>query len=428
QIERDRIIHTPISRKLTEKYQVLYDGQRKVVRNYSTHVNRLVQVTRAICRWLDLNADFAESIALGSKVGSLPFIHASKPAVESWTRKKLLELDNEYVDRDPEAKPKELKQMELDFEGATLPHWLHALRSPRMLRRVQQYIPWAAGHKVDKSFCTGQQAYWMLAVNPFCLSSRRNNFSRETMYGIWRHSLGSTVGPRTFRHRIELPKSPGRLEVSFENATYESVVVSYADDITWVIENLNDANTAALLNGRRSRFNALLAELGQDAPSALQAGLTHSNTGSIYHYFINDFNENSERVLQGIAKGYVGRAGLREGDQKALIGLSEEGQRQLEKMKNFLREAVFGELRIRSRNEMLKTVSEACLKVLYQGKDDLLPNYINDKANVEGWAEEPRQEALRLLKDDVHRVQLTVSIFCEMGDHEIYDLVGIESL
>ena len=64
QIERDRILHSAGIRKQTEKYHVLYNGQRRIVRNYTTHTMRMAQVTRAICRGLKLNGDFAEAIAL----------------------------------------------------------------------------------------------------------------------------------------------------------------------------------------------------------------------------------------------------------------------------------------------------------------------------------------------------------------------------
>ena len=52
QLERDRILYSQGMRKQTEKYHVLYNGQRRIVRAYATHTMKMAQVTRAICRGL----------------------------------------------------------------------------------------------------------------------------------------------------------------------------------------------------------------------------------------------------------------------------------------------------------------------------------------------------------------------------------------
>lgn len=428
QIERDRIIHTTINRKLTEKYQVLYSGQRKVIRNYATHVNRLVQVTRALCRWLDLNSDFAEAIALGSKTGALPFVHASKDAVSSWVKKKLAEIDKEFSDRDPDANSSPLKQLALSFGGVRLPSWVENLRSPRIVEKVVKFLPWAAG--VENAYSTGQQGYWMLATNPFTVESRPNAYCPETMHGIWRHTLGAPVGKDTFAHRVQLSGAVGgKHEITWRHVTYEGIAVSYADDITWAIENLNDANTAALLNGNGGIYAALLNELhGDEIPDGLMRALAKGDAGALYAYFIADFSAHSERVLRKLSDGSRNRSALQEGMVDAPIGLSEDGMNQLHRIKSFLDAQVFSELRVANRTQMLRTLSEACMEILYRGVDDIVPRYIRDKANIDRWPEAKRDEAIKLARDPVHRVQLAVDIFCEMGDQEIYDLVGIESL
>lgn len=49
QLERDRILYSQGMRKQTEKYHVLYNGQRRIVRAYATHTMKMAQVARAIC-------------------------------------------------------------------------------------------------------------------------------------------------------------------------------------------------------------------------------------------------------------------------------------------------------------------------------------------------------------------------------------------
>lgn len=269
----------------------------------------------------------------------------------------------------------------------------------------------------------------MLATNPFTVECRPNSFCPETMFGIWRHSLGCPYGKDSFVHKFEFAETkPKHHEITWQHATYEAMAVSYADDITWSIENLNDANTAALLNGKKSIYDQLEAELSTDIPEGLMRAVAYGDAGALYTYFISDFNDNSERILAKLKDGCKHRQALREGARGAAIGLSESACEQLDLMKGFLNKTVFNELRVANRTKMLKTISEACMELLYRGVDDILPTFIKDKARIERWPETKLQNALVLLKDDVHRIQLAVDIFCEMSDQEIYDLVGIESL
>jgi hypothetical protein len=39
QLERDRVLYSPGMRKQTEKYHVLYNGQRRIIRAYATHTS-----------------------------------------------------------------------------------------------------------------------------------------------------------------------------------------------------------------------------------------------------------------------------------------------------------------------------------------------------------------------------------------------------
>jgi hypothetical protein len=56
------------------------------------------------------------------------------------------------------------------------------------------------------------------------------------MYGIWRHSLNSPFGKDTFLHKQKITKASKEYHtIEWNNVTYESIVVQYADDITWVI-------------------------------------------------------------------------------------------------------------------------------------------------------------------------------------------------
>lgn len=432
QIERDRILYSFGIRKQTEKYHVLYNGQRRIVRNYTTHTMRMAQVTRAMSRALDLNADFAEAIALGSKVGALPFVYASKDAVSSWVRAKLLELDHEFAKNDPCARPPK-QQLAMDFGADALPSWIEQLRSSYVLDRVRKYVPWAAGQSIEQAYSSGQQAYWQLSTNPYVVESKSRTHYPETMYGIWRHSRGIPHGKGAFHHRCSMTgASSGHHEISWENLTYEAIVVQYADDITWIIENLNDANSAALLNNRRSVYDSLIDVLerdDRDTPESLFRALQRHDAGRLYTYFIDDFIRTSHARLLALRDGAVGRMALREGlDQAAFIGLSAEAESELNRMAEFLHTRVFTEPRLQNRFAMLKTISVACVDLLYNGTDGVLPRVIRERGILERWGDDKTKRAEELISDSVHRVQLAVNIFADMGDQEIYDFVGIQSL
>jgi dGTP triphosphohydrolase len=432
QIERDRIIYAPINRKLAEKYQVLYNGPRKVIRNYTTHVARLVQASQAICHRLKLNQDFAEAIALGAKCGAPPFVHASKVPLSDWVQATILKIDNDFAKNDPGADKAVFKQIELEVESTSLPGWMRMLRSKEILQRVVNTLPWAAGIGSESAYSSGQQAYWMIATRPYSLESRPNSFTPETLFGVWRHSMGQTYGKDTFSHRIKLESATaGVHQIGWQHATIESHVVSEADDFSWVIENINDANSVRELNGFNSRsiYDELTNEIGQSAPQAVLRGLTSADAGSLYNYFISDFHLNTEATMAAEAK-HGNCRDARIAVLSAGVGLSAEAKEILAKMKNFLAEEVFRELRVANRTRMLQTLSRACLELIYTGVDgkDILESHIHDKATIEKWTKQQRQQAQKKLNDPIHRIQATVNMFSELGDHEVYSIVGIDSL
>lgn len=428
QLERDRILYSSSLRKQAEKYHVLYSGQRRIARNYTTHAMRMAHVARSISRALGLNADFAEAIALGAKIGAVPFVHAAKAPVADWITNKIQGLDDEASKTDPSSqKSAESSQQQLfDHPDETpLPEWIRRLRSPSIIQKVKQYIPWAAGCKVDSSYSAGQESYWLLCTNPFTREASGKAFVPETMHGIWRHTRGLQPEQHSFHHHCKMPSAAkGYHEINWDQSTYEATVVQYADDITWAIENLNDANDASLLSKRTSLYHELSTHLDENAPEGLVRSLGGGgDSGGLYTYFITDFVRYSLDVLRKLSDGSESRCALREGRSESFIGLSPEGEARLESIIEFLDHRVFSGPRIRNRNAMLRTISTGCLDLLF-GNEETTRLLIKDRAALERWKDDELERALSLLQDTVHRVQLAVDIFASMGDQEIYELVG----
>jgi dGTP triphosphohydrolase len=435
QIERDRVLYSGGMRKLTEKYHVLYSGERRITRNFTTHTMRMAQVARAISHGLKLNADFAEAIALGVKVGAPPFVHASKSTVAKWIKEKLKDLDHEEssaLARET-GTPHQKGLFKSIAKDSTLPSWLSAIESQKIADSIRRFIPWAAGKDVDEPYSSGSQSYWTLATDPFLVQSKPKRFSPETMFGIWRHSLGLSHGPQTFLHQFQFDKDPrGQHEIRWDHITYEGIVVQYADDITWVIENLDDAHRGSVLAGGADIYMATLEDLREHGkvPSALNDAMLERDSGSLYNYFITEFIGTSQDIIDRLKEGAEYRQALRTGSSEARIALSATTEDQLQRMKSFLNDRVFSEPRVHNRFQILQTISHACLDLLYSGRQDALENYVNTQSIILKLRDhsEKFDRVKALLREPVHRVQLAVDVFSQMSDQEIYDFVGIQGL
>ena len=288
QRERDRILYSDWMRKQTEKYHVLYSGQSRIIRNYTTHTMRMAQVTRAICRGLRLNGEFAEAIALGSKLGAVPFIHTAKTEISRIVEEEISALDAAAGSDNSADSLSTHPQLGFDFSKDAVPAWIKRIQSGDLRQKVLGHVPWAVGDPDDPPYTSGQESYWLLTTNPFTRASMRARFSPETMYGIWQHTRGSHRASSNFRHKIQLDGATHELNSAHQ--TYEGIVVQYADDITWVIENINDASTARVLNGNESFYVILSKELKDSlVPNEVKLALLGGDSGALYTYFITDF-------------------------------------------------------------------------------------------------------------------------------------------
>jgi dGTP triphosphohydrolase len=427
QHQRDKILYSSGVRKQSEKYHVIFRGSQRIIRNYITHTMRMMQVSKTICRALRLNEDFAEALVLGTKVGALPFIHASKNVVSDWIQKKIIQLDAEEQ-KYSEDKQKQLLPMPKEDYLPNHPSWIRNIRDNKIKTWVMKHIPFASGKKIEEAYSSGKQSYWSLTTNPYTNESLGHSFTPELMYGIWRHSLDAPFGKDTFLHNQEIDNAASKYhKVEWKDVSYESIVVQYADDITWVIENLNDSNIATVLNNPQNRglFQELLNE-GSFDPPALIHGLSKADSGKLYSYFINDFIDHSKSIL-GKKEEKECKFLLKDGDKEFKIGLSKEGNEVLNQFKIFLEKRVFNESRVFHRKKMLETITDGCLDLLYRGKNEYLIQHINIQSIIEGWTREQQEKSLNLVDNQVFRIQLSVNVFSEMSDQQIFSFIGMDS-
>jgi dGTPase len=81
QRDRDRILHTQAFRRLAGKTQVFTSGSGDHYRTRMSHTLEVAQISRDSARFLGLNEDLAECIALAHDLGHTPFGHAGEEAL-----------------------------------------------------------------------------------------------------------------------------------------------------------------------------------------------------------------------------------------------------------------------------------------------------------------------------------------------------------
>ncbi len=86
QRDRDRIIHSTAFRRLEYKTQVFVNHEGDYYRTRLTHTMETAQITRTVARYLRLNVDLAEAVALAHDLGHTPFGHAGERVLNDLMR------------------------------------------------------------------------------------------------------------------------------------------------------------------------------------------------------------------------------------------------------------------------------------------------------------------------------------------------------
>jgi dGTPase len=99
QLDRDRILHCRAWRRMEGKTQVFVAHFGDHYRDRMTHSLEVAQISRDLARWLGLNEDLTEAIALAHDLGHTPFGHAGEHALNECLSKHGLAFEHNEQSR-----------------------------------------------------------------------------------------------------------------------------------------------------------------------------------------------------------------------------------------------------------------------------------------------------------------------------------------
>lgn len=201
QRDRDRIIHSRAFRRMMHKTQVFNANKGDHFRNRLTHTLEVSQIARSIGKYLQLNDELVEAIALGHDLGHTPFGHIGERTLNTI----LMEgIDNEILP---------IKQ-----------NFKHNFQSLRV---------------VDK-------------LETRCTDYLGINLTFATREGILKHT--KVRNENRYYHYLDLDLTDMHLDLPF-SITLEGQVVAIADEIAQCTHDLEDGVRSGIIN-----FKALMKQ------------------------------------------------------------------------------------------------------------------------------------------------------------------------
>lgn len=275
QRDRDRLIHSSAFRRLDGKTQVFAYHEGKNYRTRLTHSIEVAQITRTICKCLNLNEELGEAIALAHDLGHSPFGHAGERASQKSMKK---------------------------FGG--FDHNIHSLK---IMTKIEVHYPEFEGL----------------------------NLTWETLEGTVKHN--GPIKRTSSRYLKEFNKRFDLDLKNYSSA--ESQVASFADDIAYNNHDIDDGFRAGFFSIAQLRelpfINDILNKLEKEHPGCDENIQIYAVTRNMIARMIFDILENSRN---NIVKHKIKQAADIRKQNTFTINFSESMHREIAMLRRFLKE------------------------------------------------------------------------------------------
>ena len=312
QRDRDRILHSTAFRRLEYKTQVFVNHEGDHFRTRLTHSLEVAQIARTAARYLGLNEDMAETVALAHDLGHSPFGHAGERG---------------------------LNAVLADFGG--FDHNAQTLRVVTLLE--SRYA----------SF-DGLNLTW------------------ETLEGVVKHNgpvtdkVPAYVAEYCALDDLELSSQPGA----------EAQIAALADDIAYTNHDLDDGLRAGLFTPGDLQDLPLIGDIFRDVsaryPGIEEGRLIHESVRRLTSLMVGDLVAEAERRLLAANPGSV--EDLRALDHP-VVAFSEHVAGPLQVLRRFLRQNMYSHYKVMRMARKADRVVKELFEVLFTFPDCLPPEW-----------------------------------------------------
>lgn len=310
QRDRDRILHSTAFRRLQYKTQVFVNHEGDHFRTRLTHSLEVAQIARTVARYLRLNEDVAETVALAHDLGHSPFGHAGERALNAALA---------------------------DFGG--FDHNAQTLRVVTLLE--SRYA----------SF-DGLNLTW------------------ETLEGVVKHNgplteaVPAYIAAYDAEHDLELSSQPGA----------EAQIAALADDIAYTNHDVDDGLRAGLFSTSDLHDLPLIGDIFREVTArhgALDEGrLIHETVRRLINRMVGDLIAETERRLSATAPG---SSGALRGLGRPVVAFSPDVAEALTILRQFLRRNMYRHYKVMRMTRKAEGVVRELFEVLFDYPECLPP-------------------------------------------------------
>jgi len=276
--DRDRIIHSSSFRKLKHKTQVFIESDSDYYRTRLTHSLEVAQISRSLCRAMNLNEDLGEVVSLAHDLGHPPFGHNGEKA--------------------------------LNFCMDTYGGFNHNDQTLRVITKIEKRHP-----SFDGLNLTWESLEGIVKHNGIILKNipfHTNNYNKL--------------------HNLELNLNPH----------LESQIAATADDVAYNNHDIEDAIRAGLVNLHSIKelnyFNNLIKKIYAKYPKIDDNLLTYQMLRMSISQMINDIIENSVKIINEFKIVTINDVKIR---QNFIILMSNQMKNECLEIRSYLYENVY---------------------------------------------------------------------------------------